>query len=110
MINYLLITKPGIILGNLVTLAAGFLLASQGSINYWLFFETLLGLAFIMASACVFNNYIDRPIDRKMERTKNRSLVTGLISGRNALIFATILGTIQTRLFSLNRILLSRVL
>jgi protoheme IX farnesyltransferase len=94
MINYLLITKPGIILGNLVTLAAGFLLASKGVIDYLLFLETLLGLAFIMASACVFNNYIDRPIDRKMERTKNRSLVTGIISGRNALIFATILGII----------------
>jgi heme o synthase len=92
MINYYLLTKPGIILGNLVTLAAGFLLASKGVIDYLLFLETLLGLALIMASACVFNNYIDRKVDQKMERTKNRLLATGAISTRRALFFATLLG------------------
>lgn len=92
MINYYLLTKPGIILGNLVTLAAGFILGSKGIIDYWLFLTTLLGLAFIMASACVFNNYIDRDVDKKMKRTKNRPLVQGLITGPNALLFATVLG------------------
>jgi protoheme IX farnesyltransferase len=94
MINYYLLTKPGIILGNLVTVAAGFLLASRGAINLWLFFATLLGLAFIMASACVFNNYIDRQVDKKMERTKNRALATGLVSEHNAILFAIVLGLI----------------
>lgn len=94
MINYYLLTKPGIILGNLITVAAGFLLASKGRIDFQLFLATLIGLAFIMASACVFNNYIDRPIDKKMERTKNRALVTGLISGQNAIVFAILLGII----------------
>jgi len=88
MINYYLLTKPGIIMGNLFTVAAGFLLASGGVMYFGLFFATMLGLAFIMASACVFNNYIDRPLDMKMERTKNRALVTGLISGKHAILFA----------------------
>lgn len=92
MINYYLLTKPGIIMGNLITVAAGFLLASKGEIHLWLFLMTLVGIAFIMASACVFNNYIDRTIDKKMERTKNRPLVTGLISGHHAMMFATVLG------------------
>lgn len=91
MINYYLMTKPGIILGNLVTVAAGFILGSQGQIDILLFLETLLGITFIMASACVFNNYIDRRIDNKMERTKKRALVQGLITGRNAIIFACVL-------------------
>lgn len=91
MINYYLLTKPGIILGNLLTVAAGFLLASKGLIDFGLFFATLMGLTFIMASACVFNNYIDRQVDRKMERTKNRALVLGLISGRHAILFAIVL-------------------
>jgi len=94
MINYYLITKPGIVFGNLVTLAAGFMLASKGSFNIRLFLITLLGLAFVMASACVFNNYIDRKMDKKMERTKKRALVTGLISGSSALLFGTVLGII----------------
>lgn len=94
MINYYLLTKPGIILGNLITVAAGFLLASKGVIDLWLFFATLMGLALIIASACVFNNYIDRNVDRKMERTRNRALVKGLISGRNAILFALFLGVL----------------
>lgn len=94
MINYYLLTKPGIIFGNLITVAAGFLLASKGHIDLKLFFATVIGLTFLIASACVFNNYIDRPIDKKMERTKNRPLVTGLISGQHALIFGMILGII----------------
>lgn len=92
MINYYLLTKPGIILGNLITVAAGFLLASHGQINIWLLAETLIGLTFIIASACVFNNYMDRQVDKKMERTKRRALVIGLISERNAIIFAILLG------------------
>lgn len=92
MINYYLITKPGIIFGNLVTLAAGFFLASKGNINFALFFATLIGLALIMASACVFNNFIDRRIDKKMQRTKDRALVTGAISSQHAIIFAIALG------------------
>ncbi len=92
MINYYLITKPGIILGNLITVAAGFLLASHGELHWALFLATLSGLGLIMASACVFNNYIDRPLDQKMERTKSRALVTGAISNQNALIFAALLG------------------
>lgn len=91
MINYYLLTKPGIIMGNLITVAAGFVLASNGLINFWLFFATLIGLALVIASACVFNNYIDRQLDQKMERTKNRALVKGLISHKNALIFAVLL-------------------
>jgi len=96
MINYYLLTKPGIIMGNLITVAAGFVLASREQIDLWLFCATLVGLTLVMASACVFNNYIDRHIDKKMSRTKERALVKGLISGRNALFFAILLGLIGT--------------
>jgi len=94
MINYYLITKPGIVMGNLFTVAAGFLLASRGVVYLGLFMATMLGLAFIMASACIFNNYIDRSLDLKMQRTKNRALVTGLISSKQAILFAVVLAII----------------
>jgi protoheme IX farnesyltransferase len=91
---HIVLTKPGIILGNVITTAAGFVLASKGSIDYWLFLMTLIGLSFIIASSCVFNNYIDRQVDAKMARTKNRPLATGTISCTNAVIFGALLGLI----------------
>ena len=90
--QYLQVTKPGIIFGNLISVIGGFLLASKGSIDYPLFIYTLVGVSLVVASGCVFNNYIDRDIDRKMERTKNRVLVKGLISPAVSLVYATLLG------------------
>lgn len=99
--TYYLLTKPGIILGNAITAIGGFALASRGHIDWQLFLITLVGLAGIIASACVFNNYIDRHSDEKMERTKNRPLVQGLVSERNALLFATALGIAGTTILTL---------
>lgn len=90
--RYYLLTKPGIIYGNSLSVIAGFFLASRGSFNLLLFLATLIGLGLVMASGCVFNNYIDRDIDEKMERTKKRALVTKKVSVKNALIFGAILG------------------
>lgn len=89
---YCLLTKPGIILGNVITMAGGFALASKGQIDFLLFLATLMGLGCVIGSACAFNNYIDREADEKMARTKNRPLVRGDIPLRNALIFAATLG------------------
>jgi len=69
-----LLAKPGIIFGNLVSVAGGFLLASKGSVDLTLLLVTMLGISLVMASACIFNNVIDRDIDQKMERTRNRAL------------------------------------
>ena len=93
---YYMLTKPGIIFGNIVTTAAGFVLASQGKIDYWMFLMTLVGLAFIIGSAGVFNNYIDRKIDAKMARTMERPLVKGTITVMNALMFGTLLALFGT--------------
>ncbi|CBJ80776.1 protoheme IX farnesyltransferase (heme O biosynthesis) [Xenorhabdus bovienii str. Jollieti] len=90
--QYLQVTKPGIIFGNLISVVGGFLLASKGVIDYPLFFATMLGVSLVVASGCVFNNYIDRDIDRIMERTKNRVLVKGLIDPKISLIYASVLG------------------
>ena len=89
--TYYKLTKPGIIMGNAITATGGFFLASRGYFNLALLGYMLLGLSLIMASGCVFNNYIDRSIDKKMARTKNRALVKGEIPVVNALVFATCL-------------------
>lgn len=103
--TYYMLTKPGIIMGNIVTTAAGFALASKGHFDIYLFLITLLGLGFIIASAGVFNNYIDRHMDAKMERTKNRAIPSGQISHKNALIFGSILCVIGIAILSYTNLL-----
>jgi len=92
--QYLQVTKPGIIFGNLISVIGGFLLAPKGNIDFPLFLATLVGVSLVVASGCVFNNFIDRDIDRIMERTKNRALVKGLIPPKTTLVYATILGIV----------------
>jgi protoheme IX farnesyltransferase len=92
--TYYMLTKPGIILGNVVTTAGGFALASKNGFNFELFLVTVLGLALVIASAGIFNNYIDRKYDAKMARTKDRPLASGQISTTKAIAFATLLGGI----------------
>lgn len=90
--NYYLLTKPGIIRGNAIPAIAGFCLASSKNFNALLLIETLVGISLVIACACVLNNIIDKDIDRKMKRTKERALVTGAITDKNALLFGIVLG------------------
>lgn len=102
--NYLLLAKPGIILGNAITYAGGYFLASRGHFNLYLFLAALIGLSLVIGAACVFNNYIDRAIDGKMLRTKNRALVKGLVLDQSALFYGMALGItgFSTLLFFVN--------
>lgn len=88
--SYYLLTKPGILMGNAITAAAGFCLASRGDFSLFLFLITVVGLSCVIGSACVFNNYIDRMADQKMERTKDRALAVGSISVKKALGFGCV--------------------
>ncbi len=89
---YLLLTKPGIIFGNLVTVIGGYFLAAGGHFEPLLFLAAVIGTSLVVASGCVFNNVIDRDIDGHMARTQSRAMVTGRISIPIALLFATVLG------------------
>lgn len=51
----------------------------------------MIGISAIIATGCVINNYFDQDIDQLMERTKNRPMARGIISTKEALIFAFIL-------------------
>jgi len=90
--NYVLVTKPGIILGNLISAAGGFFLASRGHVDTALLVPTLMGISLVVASGCVFNNCIDRNMDRKMRRTRNRVLARGRMRPGAALFYGILLG------------------
>ena len=93
---YVSLTKPRIIELLLITTLPTMLLAARGIPSVWLLLGTLVGGAMSAASANVFNCYIDRDIDRLMRRTKNRPLVTGEVTEREALVFAWVLGIAST--------------
>lgn len=90
--DYYHLTKPGIIRGNALTATAGFLFAADGNIDVRRYLALLVGISLVIASACVINNYIDRDIDRKMERTKDRAFATGRINTTGAISYAAVLG------------------
>ncbi|MEX2963610.1 heme o synthase [Microbulbifer sp. TYP-18] len=92
--RYLKVTKPGIIAGNLISVAGGFFLAARGEIDWLLFSATVIGLSLVVASGCALNNCIDRDIDARMQRTRNRVTVTGEISVRAALWHGVLLGVV----------------
>ena len=88
---YLALTKPRIIELLLVTTVPTQIVAERGLPSLWLVVCTVLGGALAAGGAHAVNMYVDRDIDRIMERTQNRPLVTGEIEPRNALVFAVVL-------------------
>lgn len=89
---YIALTKPRVIELLLITTAPVMILAAQGIPSLWLVLATLVGGSLSAGSANAFNCYIDRDIDRVMDRTKGRPLVTGELSDREALVFAWVTG------------------
>jgi len=91
--SYLQLIKPGITLSNTLTGIAGFFLAaSMTPFSITALIGAIVGIALIIASACVFNNVLDRDIDKRMKRTKKRDVASGVISVKKALVFGTVLG------------------
>lgn len=92
--DFITVTKPGIIRSNLIAAFAGFWVASGWNVHYGNLVLMLLGTMLVMASACVFNNYFDREMDMKMERTKQRGLPTGRLKPNTVLAYGIVLGVL----------------
>jgi protoheme IX farnesyltransferase len=93
---YVALTKPRVMELLLVTTIPVMILAEGGIPDLWLVLGTVLGGAMSAGSAASFNMYIDRDIDKVMKRTKNRPLVTGDLTPREALAFSWILAVVST--------------
>lgn len=89
--KYLYLTKPGIVYGNVLTILAGYFFGSAWNIQIANFILVIFGSGFVIGGAGVFNNLIDRDIDKYMQRTKNRASVLGTISTMEGIIYGTIL-------------------
>jgi len=85
---FVALTKPRIIELLLVTTVPTMIVAEQGVPSLWLMVATVIGGTLAAGGANAINMVIDRDIDARMERTRNRPLVTGEIAPREALVFA----------------------
>jgi heme o synthase len=85
---FVVLTKPRIIELLLVTTVPTMVVAERGLPSLWLVTATVLGGTLAAGGANAINMVIDRDIDKLMERTKGRPLVTGELEPREALVFA----------------------
>ena len=86
--GYIVLMKLRVVELLLITTVPTMVLAEQGWPSWGLVAVTLLGGTLAAGGANAINMVIDRDIDALMDRTKTRPFVTGLISPRDAMIFA----------------------
>ena len=83
----------------LVSTLPAMVLAAKGLPNFGLTAVTILAGTLAAGSANAFNMVIESDLDKLMERTSKRPIVTGIISKSNATVFATLIGTFSLLLF-----------
>lgn len=86
--DYCALTKPGITFFVVLTVAAGFILASAPGASAARLVHTLVGTALATGGAAALNHLLERATDARMQRTRNRPLPAGRLSVRSALVFA----------------------
>ncbi|MGH9301678.1 MAG: heme o synthase, partial [Acidimicrobiales bacterium] len=86
--GYLALTKPRIIELLLVTTLPTMIVAKRGWPSVALMAWTLIGGALAAGGANAINMVVDRDIDAIMHRTRQRPLVTGVMTPSAALVFA----------------------
>ena len=91
---YVALTKPRIIELLLVTTVPAMIYAARGIPSPALIWWTLLGGALTAGSANAINQYLERDLDERMNRTRRRPLPAHAIVPENALVFGFALGVV----------------
>jgi protoheme IX farnesyltransferase len=86
--DYVELTKPRITALVLVTTAAGFYLGSPAGLDIVLLLHALFGTALVAGGTSAMNQVLERDVDARMERTRDRPLPAGRLSPGPAALFA----------------------
>src|SRR5262245_46282970 len=84
--DYLALTKPRVVVMVLVATAAGYYLGSTGLPALVPLLQTLLGTAVAAGGTLALNQYMERDLDARMERTRRRPLPDGRVLPVEALV------------------------
>ena len=99
---YFELTKPRLLLMVLLSTFSGFysgVMAAGGSLS--LVLAVLFGTALVGGGSMVVNQYLERDLDGKMSRTRNRPIPSGRIKPKEALIFGISLSLLGFAVFIL---------
>ena len=88
--DYLELTKPRVVAMVLVATAAGFYLGETRAFDYLIALNLMIGTAAAAGGTLALNQFIERDLDAKMERTRMRPLPDGRLRPVEALVFGTI--------------------
>ena len=88
--DYLELTKPKIMLMELVTIAVAAMVASAGMPDMSLLTHAMIGTLLVAAGASAWNQWLERHSDVFMPRTANRPLPSGRMSSREVVVLGTI--------------------
>jgi protoheme IX farnesyltransferase len=99
--DFLELTKPRVTLLVVITMAFGFYLGTRGAMDYLLFVNAILGTALVAGGTNALNQYVERDIDAKMRRTRNRPLPAGRLRLAEALAFSIFISVAGLTLLAL---------
>jgi protoheme IX farnesyltransferase len=88
------LTKPRIMLLIVISTAVGYCYGILGSFNILVLFHVLLGTALMAGGSATLNQWYERDIDGKMNRTRKRPIPAGSVSAKHALVFGSALSVV----------------
>ena len=89
--DFVTLTKPGITFMVAITAAVGYYVASQGAFDWKTFLHLMGGTLLSSAGASAFNMLMERRLDAKMNRTKERPLAAARMAPVEAAVFGGVL-------------------
>ena len=96
--SYVELTKPRVLVLVIFTGLPALILAGGGWPAPGFALATLLGISLAAGAANALNCYIERDVDARMERTRNRPLPGGRMKAERALVFGVVLSVLATAL------------
>jgi protoheme IX farnesyltransferase len=88
--DFVELTKPRIVILELVTVVVAAHLAAPRSVHPWVLLHTVLGAALVAASAGAFNQWWERAADARMIRTARRPLPAGRLAPWQVVLFGLV--------------------
>ena len=98
--DFLTLTKPIVVLLLLVTTYAGMVVGGKAWPSLSLTFWTLLGGFMAAGGSSALNQYIDRDLDKNMQRTSKRPLAAGRMTPAEGLAFGLALSVLSFYIYA----------